>query len=274
MDELIAADRGFAAASAKTDLISGLSAMFADDVIMPTPAAQFAEGKAQAVEALRSNPANAESRIEWTPLRGGLAADAMHGYTVGYVKLYRKDGTVTPLKYLSYWVKGAAGWRVAAYKRHLAAGSPKSTALMPASLPPALVAPTEKAAAIAAHRHSLEEAEAAFSREAQRIGLGPAFTKFGAPDATNIGGPDNTDFVVGAEAIGRVVGGATGGPPSPVSWAADKKAIVASSGDLGVSIGFIRPNKPPADPKQPAASPFFTIWRRTSPAAPWRYIAE
>ena len=33
VDELLAADRAFSAASAKTDLVSGLTAMFAEDVV-------------------------------------------------------------------------------------------------------------------------------------------------------------------------------------------------------------------------------------------------
>ena len=44
VDELLAADRAFSAASAKTDLVSGLAAMFDADVIMPLPNGQFAEG--------------------------------------------------------------------------------------------------------------------------------------------------------------------------------------------------------------------------------------
>jgi len=49
------------------------------------------------------------------------------------------------------------------------------------------------------------------------------------------------------------------------------QAIVASSGDLGITFGHIRSNDPASD--SPPFS-FFTIWRRTSPDAPWRYIAE
>jgi ketosteroid isomerase-like protein len=49
VDELLAADRAFSAASATTDLVSGLSAMFADDVVIPNPPGQFAGGKAAVV---------------------------------------------------------------------------------------------------------------------------------------------------------------------------------------------------------------------------------
>src|SRR5438132_3852280 len=45
VDELLAADRAFAAASAATDLVSGLTAMFADEVAIPMPPGQFVDGK-------------------------------------------------------------------------------------------------------------------------------------------------------------------------------------------------------------------------------------
>lgn len=271
VDELLAADRAFSAASAKTDLVSGLAAMFADDVTMPLPNGEFAEGKAKAVETLRGNPNNAGARTEWTPIRGGVSADGRHGFTFGHMTWHRKDGTTTPIKYLAYWVKGGDGWRVAAYKRGPAARAPEALATMPASLPARLVPPSTNPATLAAHKRSLEEAESAFSREAQSIGLGPAFTKYGSADAVNMGGPNEPGFVLGAEAIGKAVGGNSGS--SPVSWGPDK-VIVASSGDLGVSIGIIRLNTPPKDPKQPSAFPFLTVWRRANANEPWRYIAE
>ena len=273
VDELLGADRAFSAASAKTDSISGLAAMFADDVIMPTPDGQFAEGKAGVIAALRAKPDHLDSRIEWTPVRGGVSADGLQGFTFGYMSWHRKDGGVAPLKYLAYWVKSADGWRVVAYKRGLASGPPPSTTMMAPSLPAALVAPTTDAATLAAHRRSLADAELAFSNEAQKIGLGPAFAKYGRADAINLGGEKEASVIVGAEAIGKAVGDSSGPGPSDVSWAADK-VIVASSGDLGVSIGTIRWNKPRSDPKLRTTIPFFTIWRRASPSAPWRYIAE
>lgn len=273
VDELLAADRAFSAASAKTDLVSGLSAMFADDVTMPMPNGQFAEGKAEAIEALRANPNNPGSRIEWTPIRGGVSADGRHGFTFGHMTWHRKDSTTAPVKYLAYWVKGADGWRVAAYKRGPAARAPESLATMPPSLPESPVPPSNDAAALAAHKRSLEEAELAFSRESQSIGLGPAFAKYGSADAVNMGGPNEPGFVVGADAIGTTIGRDSGSGPSPVSWKSDK-VIVASSGDLGVSIGIIRRNAAPKDPKEPSALSFFTVWRRANAGAPWRYIAE
>ena len=75
-----------------------------------------------------------------------------------------------------------------------------------------------------------------------------------------------------AAEIGRNIGQGSEGKPSPVAWAADAGAVVASSGDLGVTFGFIRQNTP--QPGQPEAIPFITVWRRPDPKGPWRYIAE
>src|SRR6185436_16692087 len=85
-DELLAADRAFAGASAKTDLISGLSAMFASDVAMPTPTG-VVYGSQKAVDALRANPANTGAKAVWTPARVALSTDGTHGFTAGFMTI-------------------------------------------------------------------------------------------------------------------------------------------------------------------------------------------
>jgi ketosteroid isomerase-like protein len=270
---LMAADRAYAAAGANTDAVSALTAMFAPDVIMPGPPAALHRGLAAATAALRTNPDNVDGRVEWTPIRVGLSADGQHGFTFGFMTQHRKDGTQAPLKYMAYWVKGATGWRVAGYKRARRAEGEVSTAVMAPLVPATLVAPSTDAARGEALRTSLSEAERAFSDESQTVGLGAAFTKWGSETAVNMGGPNNAGYAVGAAAIGKNVGSGAPGPTSPVEWSTDV-AIVASSGDLGISFGFIRPNAKPADGKTPQGNPFFTIWYRATPAGPWRYIAE
>jgi len=271
VDELLAADRAFSAASAKTDLVSGLTAMFADDVVIPMPPGQFVNGKAAVVEGLRANADNLTSKTEWTPVRGGVSADGRHGFTFGYMTIHRGDGADLPLKYLAYWVKGRDGWRVAAYKRARANAAPASLVPVAAALPEKLVAPTADAEAIERARTSLDEAERAFSNDAQTIGLGPAFVKFGSADAINLGGPDHAMVVTGSARIGEMVGEGLAPGVSPVTWAPER-VIVASSGDLGVTIGWITRTSP--EQNRPPRNPFFTIWRRANASAPWRYVAE
>ncbi len=271
VESLLEADRAFANAAERTDLITAITAMLAPDALMPARGVGFAEGVQAIRAALQRDSLNPTSRISWEPLRGGVSADGLHGFTFGYILTTRADGTVLPGKYLSYWARGAEGWRVIAYKRAPRPAGEVSRAMLAPAVPVALVAPTDDAAVIARHRESLAQAERDFSAEAQVIGLGPAFEKYGSADAMNIGGPDSPGFVLGNVAIGRSIGAGSAPGASPVTWGPDHRVIVATSGDLGVTFGFIVPKGAGATA---GGSPFFTIWRRADARAPWRYVAE
>lgn len=268
-DELLAADRAFLAASAKTDLVSGFSAMFADDIVMAIPGTSFAEGRTAVVAALQANPANLMAKAEWEPVRAGISADGLQGFTFGYMTIRRADGTTVPAKYMSYWVKGPQGWRVVAYKRGGSPAEGERTPLMAPSLPVRLVPPSTDAQVIAAHRASLDAAERAFSADAQVMGIGAAFTKHGHDDAVNMNRP-TVAFQISAAEIGK---GSKPGTTSPVTWA-PMILIVSSSGDLGVSLGRSYKNAADGTPTTEINQTFFTIWRRDSPTSPWKYIAE
>jgi ketosteroid isomerase-like protein len=270
--ELLAADVAFADAASRTDAITALSAMFADDVAMPIPGAGFAEGRDSVIAALRRAPDLATSHIEWQPVRGGVSADGQHGFTFGYMTQTRADNTTLPLKYLAYWIRRDDGWRVAVFKRGRAPAHPTAVDSMPPALPARMTAVSADGAAIERYRTSLDSAERAFSDHAQQVGLRAAFAQYGSADAINLGGPADTTFVVGSEAIGRAVSAGEPSSGSSVSWSPDR-VIIASSGDFGVTLGTIRVNQPDSTGVQ-RTFPFFTIWRRESTNAPWRYIAE
>jgi hypothetical protein len=262
---LLAAERKWSGVSSGKDLVSGLEAMFADKVVMPLPTGGFARTKAEAVAALRRNPANVGARARWRPVRTGVSADGRHGFSFGYMTIEGADRSKRYAKYLSYWVKGPEGWRVAAYKRApspASEGTPDLTPLVPARRARAS-ADRKKLARLKA---GLIAAEQAFSDQAQKVGLASAFRANGRADAMNMG--REAAFVIGADAIGAAMppGGA-----SEVHWAAED-ALVASSGDLGVTWGTIRAHAP--QPGRPAAIPFFTIWYRADPSQSWKYVAE
>ena len=270
-DELLAADRAFAAAATQTDAVSALTAMFATDVIL-THAGGIAYGKDKAIESLKGNPINAGGRIEWTPARVSVSGDGRHGFTAGFMTFHRADGTATPMKYLGYWAKQQDGWRLLAYKRGIGK-TPAPPTPVSFVLPKQIVSSSTDAATIERYRESLAEAERSFSRDAQTIGLGAAFKQYGDPEAINLGGPDVVTFLVGNEQVGNGIGSGTPTNSSPVNWGPEK-TIVAASGDFGVTIGYIVQNKPGTDGKTSPGQPFFTIWKRDSPAAKWLYIAE
>jgi ketosteroid isomerase-like protein len=271
VEALLAADRHWAGVADSAGFVQALAGMLASDVRMPVAPGGWAEGATAAVAAVRANPANLGAFASWTPIRGGVSADGLHGFTYGYLTLVRADSSTSEQKYLSYWVRGTEGWRVAAYKR---AGRPEGAVareLLPPALPPAMVPPTADARVLEAHRASLDSVERAFAAEAQVSGLGPAFAAYGSDDAMNLGrGPA---FTMGAAGIAAEVQGDRPPGPSPVDWA-PHEVLVASSGDLGVTFGTIVPNEAPADGAETVVFPFFTVWRRADPSAPWRYVAE
>lgn len=273
--DLLAADRAFSAAAASTDLISGISAMYAENVIVPAPGVGFAEGKAAAIAVLRRDSLNATSRAAWTPIRAGISADGTHGFTIGFFDITRADGSHVAAKYLAYWVKGAAGWRVAVYRRVPRGPGAVDSSVVAPLLPTAALPLVNDQLRIEQDRSSLAKAEADFSALAQELGLGPAFARFGDPQAMHVNaGPTNPDIVRGVVEIARSVGEGSPEASSPVTWAADHRTIIAPSGDFGINLGFIRSKEPNADGTVRAPFPFFTIWRRAGAGSPWRYIAE
>ena len=266
-DELLAADRGFSGESSREEGLSAFGRMFADDVVMyAIPVPGFARGRSQALEVLGRSLGGSSHRTEWTPIRVGISADGQHGFTFGYM-VTRADGQAPAhSKYMSYWVRTADGWRVRLYKRVPRPEGAVSSAMMAPALPARLLSPNPDAGALEVLRRGLDRRERDFSDEAQRIGLGPAFARFGSADAVNVGG--GPEFILGNEAIGQ----SQPSGPSPLVWAPDG-VIVASSGDLGVTWGMLR-RTGPTPLGRLATIPWFTIWHRASPGAPWLYVAE
>ena len=210
VDELVAADKSFAAAAADKALIEGLLPMFDSETVMPAPSG-FVKGREAIAAALAGNPANAGAKASWTPVRGGISADGKHGFTIGFMDITAEGKPARKAKYVAYWIKRPAGWRVAVYKRAPRSDGEVSLALMPPSLPETELKPATDAATLAAYRTSLDKAERDFSDLALKIGIGPAFVQNGRPDATNIGaGPG---FTVGNDKIGADV--------AVVQWTAD-----------------------------------------------------
>jgi ketosteroid isomerase-like protein len=267
VDELLSIDRDYAKRAQAANVVDALGGMFADDVALNAMGA-FHFGREAALTRLRTVPENLTGRLEWSPIRGGISGDGQHGFTYGFMTLVRADSTRLPLKYLAYWVKKPDGWKIAAYRRAPRAEGQVSTAMREPSLPAKIVPVTKDASVIAKSAKEVGDAERNFSTLAGKIGLGPAFTQNSAPDAMNMGGAQNADFLFGPEAIGVGVGAGESGP-SKLTWGPDT-VLVASSGDFGVTIGHINA---PAEGGQPARRfPFFTVWKKVG--AVWKFVAE
>jgi len=269
VDALLAADRAFSAAAARAPTVAdGLAPMLDAEAAMPVPGAGFVAGRDAVIATLRAAPSLREGSVSWAPIRGGISADGTQGFTYGYLTLTGGDPARRTRKYLSYWVRRPEGWRVAVYRQIVRPAGEVSLALVPASLPGFAAAPTADPAVTQGHQRSLAAAESAFSDRAQAVGLRAAFREYGREDAMNM--YEGAAFRTGLDAI--TAGFPEGETASPVRWSTER-SVVASSGDLGVSIGTIRTNAPGAEGRSDAF-PFFTVWRRETPDAPWRYVAE
>jgi hypothetical protein len=269
VESLLAADRAFSAAAARAPTAAdGLAAMFDADIVAPFRGRGLIVGREALVAAYRAEPGFGEPGISWAPVRGGISADGSQGFTFGFLTMAGGDPARRNRKYLAYWVHRPQGWRVVAYRAIPRQPGEVSTVMMAPSLPGFAARERRDARLIESHRASLAAAERAFSDRAQQVGLRVAFGEYGRADAMNM--YRGAGFDVGLDAItGNFDAAET---VSPVSWSTER-SFVASSGDLGVSIGTIRGNRPNAEGRTDSI-PFFTIWRRDSPDAPWRYIAE
>ena len=265
VDELIAADRAFSADAAKaSDIPTGLALMLDAEAVTPVPGKGHAVGRNAVIAAFRDNPSFKEGHASWAPVRGGISADGTQGFTYGFLTLTGGDPAKRERKYLAYWIKRPEGWRVVTYRQQVREAGQVSTDMIDPSLPAFAAEPVTDPAAIAAHSESIAAAEKSFSDRAQVIGLKAAFREYGREDAMNM--YSGAGFDLGLDAV---TAGFKAGEPTTINWGTER-SFVASSGDLGVSIGTIRPN----DPKQGADFPFFTVWRRDGADKPWRYIAE
>ena len=151
-----------------------------------------------------------------------------------------------------------------AYRQQVRQPGEVSKEMFAPSLPAFVAEPNDDQERIAEHNRSVATAEKSFSDRAQIVGLKQAFGEFGRPDAMNMYG--GAGFAYGLDAV---VAGFKEEGPAKLHWSTER-SFAASSGDLAVSIGTIKPN----DPKDGAGFPFFTVWRRDGPDKPWRYVAE
>ena len=265
VDELLAVDRGFAVAAAKTDMITGISAMFDAEVIAPVPGGKFARNKSELVEAMRSNPANRDARAAWKPVKAGISGDGQQGFTLGYMDIADQGKPAPRLsKYLAYWARRPEGWRVIAYKREPRPAGPVSSKMIAPSIPSRAMRNSGGPAAIQKYEQELRAAESEFS-DAAGNGFGTALKKFGSAESISLGSAP--EVTIGIEAMARL------NLPATARWSADG-ARVAASGDRGFTWGVSRLEGPQPPGQQPGVFPFFAVWKRAGPDSGWRVIAR
>ena len=221
-----------------SDPVAGITAMLDEEAAMPLPGKGILIGKAAVDRGVQGQP-----RLPGRPRQ--LGAGARRHFRRRHAGLHlrlphrrlRRSPPGASRKYLSYWVKRPAGWRVVAYRQNPARGGRRFDGDDRAGASGLQrQAEGRRRAASPPTRPASPPPRKAFSDRAQIVGLKKAFGEYGRPDAMNMYA--GAGFAVGLDAV---IAGFKEEGPAKIHWSTER-SFVASSGDLGVSIGMIRPN--------------------------------
>lgn len=269
-DALLRADLGRADSVARLGFAPGLASNFTPDVVYLRGGLPIVRGRAAAAAIVQAESLAAGTAVRWQPVRAEASADGRSGYSYGYT-IYGVPAAAGPAgirvdRYISFWRRDDAAWRIAAYAETY--GAP----------PPALALPATAASAVindmpmARARGPLEQvraADTAFSALAQRVGTGRAFGDFAAENAQIFSTPG--EFITGPNAISESFG--LSGSSGALVWH-PIAGEVAQSGDLGFTAGNAVFTGTREDGGQVVRySKYLTVWKKQRDGS-WRYVVD
>jgi len=268
-DELLRADLGRADSVTRHGFADGLTSNFASDVLYLRGGLPILRGKLAARAVVGAESLGANASVRWQPVRAETSTDHKSGFTYGYA-IYGVAQTGAPAlrvdRYIAFWRKEDAGWRIAGYAETY--GSPPPPMTLPVVAADSVVADVP----LSRQRNALEAIRAAdtdFSRDATKFGTGEAFGRYAAQDAQIFSGPG--EFITGPSAITESFG-----PPSRKSslvWH-PVEGEMAKSGDLGFTVGNAVFNGEREDGQLIVRySKYLTVWKRQRDGS-WRYVVD
>lgn len=260
-DELLRADLSRADSVARLGYAGGLARYFSSDVIWLRGGLPLLRGQAAARAVVAAESLASPATVRWQPVRAAVSADGHSGFTYGYT-IYgpRID------RYIAFWRREPAGWRIAAYAETYGAPPPAL------SLPPAAQGSALADTPMPRTRGPLEDiraTDADFSLEASRHGTGTAFGRYAADDAQIFSGPG--EFITGPEAIRESFGASVSG--AALSWH-PIAGEVAKSGDIGFTVGnaVFTGNRADGAPVV-RYSKYLTVWKKQRDGS-WKYVVD
>ena len=268
-DELLRADLGRADSVGRMGFTDGLTSNFANDVIYLRGGLPILRGKPAARAVLSAESLGTNASVRWQPVRAEASSDHKSGYTYGYA-IYGVGQAGAPSlrvdRYIAFWRKESAGWRIAGYAETY--GSPPPAMTLPATAADSVLADVP----MPRQRGALEAIRAAdtdFSRDATKFGTGEAFGRYAAQDAQIFSGPG--EFITGPAAITESFG-PPGGKSTLVWHPVDGE--ISLSGDLGFTVGNAVFNGEREDGAAIVRySKYLTVWKRQRDGS-WRYVVD
>ena len=268
-DELLRADIARSDSVGRMGFAEGLANAFTSDVVYLRGGLPIIKGRQPARVIAASEGIGTNATVRWQPLRAETSRDRKHGYSYGFT-IYSVGQAGAPSirvdRYIAFWRREEAGWRIAAYAETYG------------SAPPALPIPSNASegivADVAMRRRSgaleaIRSADEEFSKEAVKMGTGEAFGRYAAPDAQMFSGPG--EFVTGPGAIAQLFGAP--GRRSLLVWH-PVEGEVAKSEDLGFTVG----NAVFSGEREDGApivsySKYLTVWKR-QPDGSWKFVVD
>jgi ketosteroid isomerase-like protein len=267
-DALLRADLGRADSVAKHGFAAGLSSNFAGDVLYLRGGLPIVRGRAAATAIAAAESLGAVA-VRWQPVRAEASADGRSGYTYGYTIYGTASGTAPTIRvdrYIAFWRREDAGWRIAGYAETY--GSPPPALTLPRAAT-AAVLPDESMPRTRGPLEAIRAADAAFSALAVKVGTGRAFGEYAAENAQIFSTPG--EFIMGPSAISAAFGPATDN--NTLVWH-PVAGEVAQSGDLGFTAGNAEFTGKREDGTPVLRySKYFTVWKKQRDGS-WRYVVD
>lgn len=268
-DGLLRADLGRADSVARLGYVTGLATVLASDVIYLRGGLPLVRGRAAALAIAAAESISAATTVRWQPVRAEASADGRSGYSYGYA-VYSTGQSRSPSvridRYIAFWRREAALWRVVAYAETY--GTPPAPLTLPAGVLSAALRDEPMSRADGA-LEAIRAADAEFADEAARHGAGEAFGRFAARDAQVFSAPG--EFISGPEQIMQSFGPASTG--STVGWH-PVAGEVSAAGDLGYTVGnAIFTNTHEDGATQVRRSKYLTVWKKQHDGQ-WRYVVD
>jgi ketosteroid isomerase-like protein len=269
-DELLRADLGRADSVTRLGFARGLASNFAADVVYLRGGLPIVRGRTAAAAIVAAESLGAGTAVRWQPVRAEASRDGRSGYSYGYTIVSAPGGASGPSirvdRYISFWRRDEAGWRIAAYAETY--GAPPAALSMPREAAAAVI-PDSPMMRVRGPLEQVRAADTAFSALAQRVGTGRAFGDFAAENAQMFSTPG--EFVSGPTAIRNSFG------PSGSSGALVWHPVaggVAQSGDLGFTVGNAVFTGTREDGGQVVRySKYLTVWQKQRDGD-WRYVVD
>ena len=268
-DALLRADLSRGDSVSRLGPADGISTVLSRDVVYLRGGLPMVRGRAAARAIIAAEQMGSGTAIRWQPVRAEASRDGKAGYSYGYA-IYGTSSPGAPVikvdRYIAFWRREAAGWRIAGYTETY--GAPPTTMAMP-DLAMAAVLPDVPMKKDSGALDAIRAADADFSATATSIGTGQAFGRFAAERAQVFSAPG--EFLTGPEEITASFGGPS--TASSLVWH-PVAGEVSPAGDLGFTVGnAVFKGKRDDGQSIVRYSKYLTVWKKQRDGE-WRYVVD